>query len=141
MKQLFNKISQIIRFPSTNQIKILLGILLSVLFIHPAYSYDFAHLNIKITNPTEAKTLFLCVSNIGCVNLQSGIRGKQFPLNPGSVNYVFLANGANLQMFRQALPDSCHVMLKNNQTLTVTGVVNVTEQNQARINKLHCSIG
>lgn len=123
--------------------KRLLSILISALTVNYAYGNAgdvSANLRIKVSNPTPVKTYFLCVSNMGCINLLSAQKIKKIPLGPGTVDYIFLANTANLQMFPQALPNSCNVSLDSQQTLTIYGKVAITSQHWGYIQDLKCVV-
>ena|SRR3990167_3671286 len=125
--------------------KKLLIAVLSLVLMHSAFADNTATLRIKVSG-TEAEkqnTYFLCVAEMGgCVSLYAGDHGKTYPMNPGAeVNYMFIANGVTYRMYPHALPDSCHVTLKENQTLTVSGKLVKKSDADVHIQDLHCTVG
>ena len=124
--------------------KKLLGMLLSVASInHSAYADDYAvaNLAIKMTGAGQDNTYFLCVAGVGCVSIEAANHGKIFPLNPGTVNHIYLINSGNFRRYSQPLPDSCHVSINANQTLTVQGDIVKEANDNVYIDHLKCAVG
>lgn len=119
--------------------KRLLILVLSLIFMHTAHAGDFAKLRMKISGPIKDNRYFLCVSNAGCVSILIGNKGKLFPLNEGDVDRIFLTNVSNMKMSMQKLPQSCHVSVNSNQTLTVRGTI-VERNGGAQLANLNCSV-
>jgi hypothetical protein len=65
---------------------------------------------------------------------------KVYPLNSGKVNHIFMVNSANFEMYHQALPASCNVTVKDNQTLVVTGKVATRSDNSKYISGFNCKV-
>lgn len=101
------------------------------------FAYDGSKLRINVSGASGSE--YLCVSQIGCININQG-RSRALPLNPGGVSYIFLANGKNYRMYPQALPSSCNVNVNDNQTLVVSGSVSKAGKDNMRINQLRCSV-
>lgn len=101
------------------------------------FAFDGSKLRINVTS--NAGNEYLCVSQLGCINIAQG-HGRSFPLPPGNVSYIFLANGNNYRMFPQPLPNSCNVSVKENQTLVVSGSVAKAGNDNMHINQLRCSL-
>ncbi len=107
--------------------------------LNSAYAGHIPNLHMKISGDIK-NTYYLCVSNAGCINLAAGVQGKIFPMNPGDVNYIIMTNAANIRMYPQALPSSCQVELKGDQTLIVSGKLTNASNDDIYIKELHCSV-
>lgn len=102
-------------------------------------AYDGSKLRMNIGGKVTG-THYLCVSHVGCINIAAGQSGRTFPLTPGSVNYILLAEGRNYRMYPQALPHSCNITINQNQTLVVSGRVSKAANDNMYINQLRCSV-
>lgn len=118
--------------------KLLIALLGGVILFNSAYAFD-ALLRVKVKGNIQ-KTHYICVSNVGCLNLAASVKGRTFPMQLGNVQHIFLADISNLRMYPQTLPASCDVVIKNNQTLTVSGSVGKAVNNNLYINNLKCTI-
>jgi hypothetical protein len=85
-------------------------------------------------------THYVCVNGLGCLNLSQIRNGRKFPLNPGPINYVYLADISNLRMYPQKLPASCQVNIGENQTLVVSGKIAKAANDDLYINNMHCAV-
>jgi hypothetical protein len=115
-------------------------VMFSLLIINSAEAKNTPNLEVKITGADQSNTYFLCVANIGCINM-SRLKEKTLPMTPGHVNYIFVANAKNLKMYTQTLPARCNVNINENQTLTISGQLIKEENNKnAYIKNLKCSV-
>lgn len=113
---------------------------LSLMMITTVFA-DEAKLRMKISGPVNNNRYFLCVSNVGCVSIFSGNKGKVYPLDTGEISNIYTVDGSNLSMHTQTLPSSCNVTVKDNQTLTVKGTLVKGTNGKVVISNMHCSIG
>lgn len=130
--------------------KKLLLVVLSVLLVNNAFADDAATLRVKITTPTKHdNSYFVCLpGGVGCVNMaaSNSKKGEVLPMSTGAVDKIFTADVANMEMYTQPLPASCHVTVSKDQTLTVSGKLVVRKnpahanQSVAYIKDLHCAI-
>lgn len=121
--------------------KKLLMVVLSLFLINSSYALESAKLRMKISGPIKDNRYFLCVTNVGCVSILNGNRGKAYPLNTGSVNNIFTVNATNMRMYTQPLPSSCSVSLKGKETLTVTANLVEGPNKKVHLNNLRCTVG
>lgn len=110
-----------------------------LLALNSAHASDMATMQMKVSGDIK-NTYYLCVNNAGCVNLVAGTKGKNFPINSGSVDYIFITNAANVRMYPQQLPSSCTITVNENQTLTVSGKVTKAANDRIYLRDLHCSV-
>ena len=120
--------------------KKLLMTLLSLMLLNSAYAYDSAKLRMKIAGPIDNNRYFLCVTNVGCMSILAGNKGKVFPLNPGSVSNIVTVDMGNKRMQPQAMPKSCDISVKENQMMTVTAKLVKGANDKVVLSNLHCSI-
>jgi len=120
--------------------KKLLAAVLSLIVINSAYALDHTQLRMKIAGPIKDNRYFLCVTNIGCISILNGNKGKAYPLTPGVVSNVYTINASNMRLHTQPLPKSCDVTVKENQTLRVTGKLVEGPNSKVYINNLQCSL-
>lgn len=114
-------------------------LILSLVFMKTAYAGDnSAKLTVKLSGNVK-NTYYLCVSNANCISIAASNNGMKFPITAGEVQYVFLANSADLRMYPQPLPDSCKVEVNNNHTLVITGKIVNADDNMI-IDHLNCSL-
>ncbi len=118
---------------------LLFGMIISLGLIQASFA-DSAKLRMKINGPIKDNRYFLCVTNIGCVSIQSGNKGKVFPMDLGNVNNIFTINATNMRINTQSLPGSCNVNLKANQTLTVKGTLIERPNRGVVVSHLKCSV-
>ena len=85
-------------------------------------------------------THYVCVSNLGCLNLSQIKNGRKFPLQSGDVTYIFLADISTLRMYPQKLPASCNTNVGENQTLVISGKVAKAANDDVYIDNLRCSV-
>lgn len=83
---------------------------------------------------------YLCVSNVGCVNIIAGVKGHVFPLAEGEISHVFLANSKDYRMYPQPLPQRCNVTIKANHTLVVSGKITTKANDALYIDRLSCAV-
>lgn len=102
-------------------------------------AYDSGKLRIKVSGNVK-NTHYLCVSQVGCINIAAGSSGRTFPITPGEVSYIFLAEGKSYRMYPQALPSSCNVSVSENQTLVVSGRVSKAANDNMFISQLRCAV-
>lgn len=112
--------------------------IISSFFISSIYAADTASMRAKV-NDNIKNTHYICVSNVGCVNLAAATKGKSFPMQSGEVSHIFLVDAKTLRMYPQSLPTSCNVNIKSNETLIISGKVTNTKDN-IYINNLHCAV-
>lgn len=122
--------------------KKLLLVVLGVVLMNSAFAD--AKLRVNISGATAGNRYFLCVGNNGCVSITAGDRGQVYPLTTDDgVDHIYATDIATLRMSDQALPKSCQVNVKDNQTLTVSGRI-VVEGNGnntgVRIAGLNCHV-
>lgn len=102
---------------------------------------DGAKLRMRISGPINDNRYFLCVSNIGCVSILAGNRGKVYPMEEGNVDRIFTVDSSNMRMFNQPLPASCNVKVNSGQTMTVSGTLLPQGGSRVILSNLHCSVG
>jgi hypothetical protein len=113
---------------------------ITLMFLQSVHADDYAKLRMKISGATNDNRYFMCVGNAGCVSIEAGNKGKVYPMNAGEINYIYTTNIANLRLYPQALPSSCDVAVKSNQTVTVTGKIKTGPNNQVYISNLNCKV-
>lgn len=116
--------------------KKIMSMLLSLLLIQPVYA-EFAKLKLNISGVSSNK-YFLCVSNVGCVNIKTGNHGTIFPMNTGKIGYIMPVSSANLYLHPHTLPKSCNIDVKEKQTITIKGHLSVGTNGQISIVGLNC---
>ncbi len=104
------------------------------------FADDIANLRVKISGATADNRYFLCVGSAGCVSIKAGDEGKTYPINPGSMNYLYTTNVENMRLYTQELPRSCQVAVKENQTVTVTGHIVASNDQKVHIENLNCKV-
>ena len=120
--------------------KKLLIMLLSIIVLNTAYADDNAKLRMKISGPIQDNRYFLCVSQVGCVSILNGNKGRAYPMNAGNVNNIVAINLVDHGMHPQKLPNSCSVTIDKNQTMTVSGKLIKGANNKVVIANLRCTI-
>ena len=85
-------------------------------------------------------TQYICISNLGCLNIAQIKNGRKFPLASGDVSYIFLSDIKTMRMYEQKLPSSCQVSVSENQTLIVSGHVTKAANDNMYISNLKCSL-
>lgn len=120
--------------------KKLVLLLCGFLLIQCLYAEDLAKLRIKISGASSDNKYFLCVGNVGCVSILAGNQGKLYPMNNGDISYVYTTNVTNMRLYPQKLPESCNISVKNNQTVTVTGHIVKSSNQQIYISNLNCKL-
>jgi hypothetical protein len=118
--------------------KRLLSTIMSIMLIQPIHANEFAKLHIKISGALHNQGYFLCINNVGCVNMSAG--NQTFPMSSGSINYIIPVTFPNNQAHPQALPKSCAIAVKNNQTITITGSLKASTNDAVYISHLHCKV-
>ena len=111
--------------------KKLLGIICLICSIQPVFADHTAKLQIKVAGTSQNNTYFLCVNHNGCMSMHAAAHGRSFPVDPGKVTRIYMVNAKNLQMIRQAIPSSCNIDIKENQTITVSGKIAQRANGQA----------
>ena len=112
----------------------------SLVLFNSAQAFDSAKLRMKIAGPIKDNRYFLCVTNIGCISILNGNKGRSYPLNPGSISNIYTVNATNMRMHTQPLPQSCNREVKMNQTLLVSGKLIEGKNNQVYLSGLSCSV-
>lgn len=92
--------------------------------------------HIKIVNTIKGQNFALCLS-ASCYVMSAA--HKPVVMDGARVDSIIMTNMGTLQMYRQDIPQSCNVTVKDNQTITVTG--KLTEKAAGVVvNNLRCSV-
>lgn len=117
-----------------------LSLLVAICSMNTAYADD-AKIKIHIAGATADNRYFLCVSDAGCLSINDGNHGSTYPMDAGSnIHYIMTADTASKQLSNQTLPSSCQAAVGDNQTVTITGKLQVSGNTQAYVKDLNCSI-
>lgn len=120
--------------------KKLLLIIIMMIFIPISYANEEAKIKIRVSGPIHNNRYFLCIPDIGCLSIYASQKGKVFKiLNGAEMNTIFITDVTNRRLYNQGLPHSCDVKLNTNQTITINGVLAIS-QNKVSLNNLHCTI-
>lgn len=123
--------------------KKLLALVVGLVMMSSAFADNFAKLRVKIGGATNDNRYFLCVGGTGCVSIAAGNKGQVYPIDSGKIEHVYASDISTLRLSDQELPKSCQIIVKNDQTLTVTGrIVNESKGNNrgVRISDLDCHV-
>lgn len=122
--------------------KKIIALMLSVALISPIYAAEVAQLKINIKDASRENKYFLCLYGVGCLSIHAGNRGKIFPIVPidiGNMTKMVITDAENMAMYTQPNVDSCNVVLKSNQRLTISGQL-VIKNNMPHIDHLACRV-
>ena len=107
------------------------------------FAADFAKVKIRITNPVHENKYFLCLYNVGCMSINAGNRGRQFPMmaqDIGNIEKFVVTDVTDMSMHMTTSNNSCNVQVSGGQTLTISGQLEMVNS-QPIIKNLHCSVG
>lgn len=121
--------------------KKLLVLIMSLVLMKVAYADDFAKLRIHISGASSDNRYFLCVGTTGCVSIAAGNKGQVYPIDSGKIEDMYTSDISTLRMYTQSLPASCKVVIKDNQTITVTGRLTKSANNKIYIEDINCRVG
>jgi hypothetical protein len=122
-----------------------LAVSLSVLMFTNCFAMNgFPNLKLDIKLPTTSNIYFLCIAGEGCLSIKASDQGKVFPLvtpDMSNLNKFVVADASHdLEVHEQLSPASCNVEVKDNQTLTITGTVVATKNDQVYVQNLQCHV-
>ena len=120
--------------------KKLIFMLFALTCVQFAYAADSANIKIKISGVSNNR-YFLCIPDMGCLSILAAQKGKVFPiLRDIDMNTIFVTDTNNYHVHSQGLPDSCNVVVKTNQTITIYGKLVVKPSERVQVNQLRCSV-
>jgi hypothetical protein len=92
--------------------------------------------HIKIINTIKGQNFALCLS-ASCYVMTAA--HKPVIMDGATVDSIMMANMGTLQMYRQTIPSSCNVTVKDHQTITVSGKL-VEKSAGVYVDNLKCSV-
>jgi hypothetical protein len=124
--------------------KKLLMLVLGVISVQQfAYADSPAKVQIRISGAGNVNRYFLCATNMGCISILSGSRGKIYPFysNP-EIGALYVTDvGQRYRVMAQPTPSSCRVSVDAGKTLTVYGnLTQVGKNGYVFINQLRCTL-
>jgi hypothetical protein len=99
-------------------------------------------ITLKIANPVQDNTYFVCLPNIGCLSILAANRGKEFPLfgkDMANIRKIFILNRKTGTMSMQALDASCQIEIANNQMLILSGKLKLLNE-KFSLTEMQCNI-
>jgi hypothetical protein len=117
----------------------LLGFISSLSFLDVSYADNVSSLpklQMRIVNTIKNQKFALCLSDT-CYVMSTP--NKSVLMDGSNIDSIIMTNTGTLQMYTQAIPPSCKITVKDNQTLTVTGKL-VAKKSVVELENLKCTI-
>lgn len=112
------------------------------LFMQCAFAMNSAQIHLNIKGSANHGQYYLCLYDIGCLNMSAGLHGKTFQTSHydlGNILQFVIMDIKTLREHRQPSNNTCDIKLKPNQSLIISGDL-VLKKNKASIRHLRCRV-
>lgn len=107
-----------------------------------AFADGTANIRMNIQGAASDNTYFLCLSNVGCLSILAGDRGKVYPVyHPIEMDNIYVTNvDRSFKLSAEGLPASCNVTVQPNHTVTISGRIVPLANGNTELAGLHCHV-
>jgi hypothetical protein len=122
--------------------KKLIILVAAVLSMQTVYADNTANIKIKIAGASASNRYFLCLPDVGCLSIHAALKGKVYPVyeSINMRNIYVMDTDQGYRVYTQGLPASCNKTVEENQTITISGRIVKSANDQVQVKQLRCTV-